>query len=266
MTLHVRVEGDGPDLVLLHGWGLHSRVWNSCVARWRAQFRCHAIDLPGHGASDWDERYSDLRAWTEAVVASLPARAHVVGWSLGGEIAQLLAATHAQHVRSLVLVSTTPKFVAAQDWPYGTRMDLLENVAKGLSTGYVRMLEDFLALQVRGDEHAARTLATLKEEVLSQLPHRDALGVGLEILRRSDLRPLLPNIYQPTLVVAGEYDRVALPGAAHFLAQAMPKAQLHTLRRAGHAPFLSHESEFVALCASFWAGLDRSETLTVRAP
>ena len=51
MSLQVERRGDGPDLVLLHGWGMHGGVWDELVPRLAARFRVHVPDLPGHGRS-----------------------------------------------------------------------------------------------------------------------------------------------------------------------------------------------------------------------
>ena len=78
-----------------------------------------------------------------------------------------------------------------------------------------------------------------------------ALARGLELLRDSDLRPLLPEITVPALVIAGQYDRVIHPAASHALADALPNARYVEVRRAAHAPFLSHLPEFSALISDF---------------
>ena len=51
MTLHVEVSGSGPDLVLLHGWGMNAAVWGEVATALAQHFRLHCVDLPGHGAS-----------------------------------------------------------------------------------------------------------------------------------------------------------------------------------------------------------------------
>ena len=71
-------------------------------------------------------------------------------------------------------------------------------------------------------------------------PDRAALDAGLSMLRDSDLRPLLQGIALPTLVIAGDHDRLTPPTAGRALAAAMPSARLRLIERSGHAPFLSH--------------------------
>jgi len=115
-----------------------------------------------------------------------------------------------------------------------------------LRDNYGQMLADFLELQVRGAAHAELTLAALKSSVLEhEAPHPEALDAGLGVLRSADLTPVLGHIRQPVLVVSGQYDRVTSPHAAQALASALPSAHAVVIRRAAHAPFLSHPDEFL---------------------
>jgi pimeloyl-[acyl-carrier protein] methyl ester esterase len=84
-----------------------------------------------------------------------------------------------------------------------------------------------------------------------QAPLIAALARGLELLRDTDLRPLLSEVTIPTLVIAGQYDRVTLPAASHALADSLPNARYVEIRRAAHAPFLSHLPELSALISDF---------------
>jgi pimeloyl-[acyl-carrier protein] methyl ester esterase len=77
------------------------------------------------------------------------------------------------------------------------------------------------------------------------------LRAGLDILRRADLRESAGRIGIPTLVVAGEHDRLTLPGAASWLAGHIPGARLVMIPGAGHAPFLSHPERCQAACLEF---------------
>jgi hypothetical protein len=73
----------------------------------------------------------------------------------------------------------------------------------------------------------------------------------LTTLQNSDLRPMLGLVRAPTLVIAGQYDRVTLPAASRALSEALPDARYVEFRRAAHAPFLSHAREFVTVLTDF---------------
>jgi len=95
-------------------------------------------------------------------------------------------------------------------------------------------------------------LSLLREKLFSRGgPDMDALRGGLAILRDTDLRPLLPGIEQPTLVIAGERDKLTPPQASRYMAQAMPKACVVEIAGAAHVPFLSHTDVFVETVSRF---------------
>ena len=215
--------------------------------RMSGQYSIRSVDLPGHGASPWPPRFYDLASLAALVGEALPPRALLLGWSLGAMVALELARTEAARVSALVLVGATPRFVAAAHWPHGVAPAILEQFARQLRDNHGQMLADFLELQVRGAAHAELTLAALRSSLLERgAPHPEALEAGLGVLRSADLTPALSAIRQPVLVVSGQYDRVTSPQAAQALASALPNAQAVVIRRAAHAPFLSHPDEFLA--------------------
>jgi pimeloyl-[acyl-carrier protein] methyl ester esterase len=255
--LYVEVSGatGGPDLVLLHGWGLNVRVWDGLVEELRDRFRMIAIDLPGHGRSAAASGHGTPaeQAWLiHQTLSSVSVRYSLLGWSLGGQIALDLAAAMPWQIEKLVLVATTPKFVAAPDWPYGMAESTVTKLATQLRTDYERTVGDFLELQVRGSLEGAGALYKLGNALFVH-GHAapEALQAGLNTLATSDLRATLSHVRVPSLVIAGQNDRITPPAASRALAEALPNARYVEMRRAAHAPFLSHRTEFAALVAEF---------------
>jgi len=239
--LHVEIRGAGPDLVLLHGWALHGGMWGPWLDRLAGQARLHVVDLPGHGHSPWSADVTDLGGLARCVLPLVPHGAAVLGWSLGGMVALELARRHPQQLGSLVLVATTPRFLAGEGWEHGMRSDVLDEFARGLASDYRRTVQVFLALQTTGDEHATQALRSLRGKLATRgEPDVRALDTGLGILRGADLRESLARITQPALVIAGERDRLTPPDAGRELAMHLPAARFSLIERAGHAPFLSH--------------------------
>jgi pimeloyl-[acyl-carrier protein] methyl ester esterase len=252
VTLHVEIRGAGPDLVLLHGWALHGGMWGPWLDGLARQARLHVLDLPGHGRSAWPAGAGDLAGLARAVFPAVPSGAAVLGWSLGGMVALELARQHPRHLRALVLLGTTPKFLAGPDWDHGLRPAVLEEFSAGLAGDYRRTVQNFLTLQARGDEHALETLRLLRRRLATHgEPDRAALAAGLRILREADLRDSLPRLALPALVVAGEHDRLTPPEAGRALASALPAARFRLVERSGHAPFLSHPAEVLGEVAGF---------------
>lgn len=256
--LYIETRGRGPDLVLLHGWGLNLRVWDGLTRELAKSFRVIAVDLPGHGRSPWNPkaRTPAEQAWqVHAALTSRSDRYSLLGWSMGGQIAIDLAAAMPGSVDRLVLVATTPRFAASEDWPYGMPAASLEKLATQLRTNYKRTVSEFLELQVRGSAASDKVLTELHSSLFSHgEAHPKALVAGLNTLKSSDLRSMLSLVRAPTLVIAGQYDRVTLPTASRALAEALPDARYVEFRRAAHAPFLSHTAEFATLVTEFLRG------------
>lgn len=256
MKLHTETRGRGPALVLLHGWGLHSGIWATLAPALAERFSLTCVDLPGHGRSPplaGEPGPGALGAWADAVAAVAPRGAAWLGWSLGGQVA-LAAALAGHDVSRLALVATTPRFLASADWPCGMAPATLAGFAEGLDRDHRRTLRKFLALQLRGDRHAATLLRALTAilEAGGQADAR-ALQAGLDILARSDLRAQLPGVRQPALVVAGERDTLTPAEAGRRLAEALPAARFELLPGAAHAPFLAAPEAFSDLLSAFLA-------------
>jgi pimeloyl-[acyl-carrier protein] methyl ester esterase len=258
MTLHAETTGVGPDVVLLHGWGLHGGLFESLAAGLSSRHRVTCLDLPGHGRSAFVPPFGNLDELAQAVVPALPEACTLVGWSLGGMVAARLAADGCPAVERLVLVATTPRFVNGAGWTQGLERALVREFAAELGRDYRGVIRRFLSLQARGDERQAALLRQLRAEVFARgEPDPAALAAGLLVLTRSDLRALACRIRVPTLVMTGEYDRLTPPRASAWLASKIPGARHCSLPGAGHAPFLSHPQEFLAALRDFLPAVAR---------
>lgn len=251
MELHVESSGQGPALVLIHGWGLHGGIWSDLLPQLSRRHRVICPDLPGHGASPRTAGL-DLHKLVEAVAYNAPRRATYVGWSLGGLIAIELARRLPQRVERLVLMAATPKFVSSADWPCGVAPDVLESFGTELTADYRKTVRDFLTLQVRGDSHAVELLRTLRRRVFAHgEPDPGALADCLDVLGDTDLRDRLSAIHHPALVLAGEHDRLCPAEASRRLAATLPNAELEVIAGASHAPFLSHRNAVLERLQAF---------------
>jgi len=244
-ALHVHVQGAGRDLVLLHGWGFHSRAWDGVAGRLASRYRIHCIDLPGHGLSSACAGASFDAAVAE-VAACIPAGSVIAGWSLGGLFAQRLAAASALRASGLVLVSTTPCFVARDGWSHAMAPATLEAFGRELQADVGATLEHFVRLNAldgaRSREAVRAMLQRLREAPMASA---DALGHGLAWLRDTDLRASSPRLRIPCVIVHGTRDRITPVGAARWLAQAIEGARLVELEDAAHLPFATHCERFV---------------------
>jgi pimeloyl-[acyl-carrier protein] methyl ester esterase len=262
LTTHVEIRGHGPDIVLLHGWALHGGMWGPWLDELAQHARLHLVDLPGHGHTAWSEDIRGLTGLARAVRPAVPQGAVLLGWSLGGMIALELARREPTLATALVLVATTPKFAASDDWEYGMAAAVLDEFASSLAADHRRTVQNFLALQTRGDRNALDTLRRLRRSLDAHgEPDQRALKAGLEVLRTADLRDALPRIAVPALVIAGDHDRLTPPQAGRALAGALPNARFLRIAHSGHAPFLSHATEILREMTPL---LDRHGTAEIR--
>ena len=249
--VHVETCGAGPDLVLLHGWVMHSGVWNGVRDRLAQHYRLHLVDLPGHGFSaGLTGESATLQHMAAAIAPVLPARSTVCGWSLGGQVALELALTllEPQRIERLVLVSTAPSFVQREDWQWAMEATVLQQFAAELQQDVTTTLQRFFALQVRGSSNASVALAQIRASLLQRgQPDAVSLQACLQILLETDLRTQLPKITQPVTLLHGENDVIADPAAAKWMKQTLQNSKLVMLPRCGHAPFLSHPEQFMEI-------------------
>lgn len=249
--LHIETLGQGPDLVLLHGWAMHSGIWGSVRDQLAQQFRLHLVDLPGHGLSPACEP-GTLDHLTGIITGMLPERCMLGGWSLGGQIAMELALREPERVEKLVLISTTPCFARRDDWEPGMERKLLQLFLENLKLNYAATINRFLTLQMSGDRDAGRILPQLRKHFFQRAePDPGALEKGLMILQQSDLRDRIGAIQQPVLLLHGENDVITHPAAAGWMHQQLPQSQRVMFPHCGHAPFLSYPEQFVTCLNEF---------------
>lgn len=250
--MHIDLQGDGPDLVLLHGWAMHSGIFAPFTRALAPHFRLHLVDLPGHGASHDDAEF-ELGDTARRIAAATP-RAIWLGWSLGGIVAMRAALDEPANVRGLVLIASSPRFVGGDDWPLGVAAHVLAEFSAGLAHDYRGTIERFLALETMGSTHARSELRELKAQVFERgEPEAVALERGLHILRTADLRAELARIAVPSLWIAGRRDRLISPATMQWAAMAARGRYVEC--DSGHAPFLAHADALAQTISEFAAEL-----------
>ena len=249
--LHVDVIGNGPPLVLLHGWAMHGGVFAPLAARLRDRFTLHVVDLPGHGRSRDSDVPLALEACVAAIVDRVP-RAPWCGWSLGGLFALHAAAT--QQIPAVAMLCASPRFVRGVDWKFGVSAEIFRDFAAGLRSDYRGTLDRFVALEAFGSEHAKEEIRALREDLFARgEPSAGVLADGLELLESADLRGCLPTLPVPSLWLAGRRDRLVDPRAMRDAATLAPAAKFAVIDHAGHAPFLTHADDVATRLSGFLA-------------
>jgi pimeloyl-[acyl-carrier protein] methyl ester esterase len=247
-ALHIDIVGtQGPDVILLHGWGVNNAVFGP-LKNALHQYRVHYVDLPGFGLSPNID--GNINQWVQALAQQLPKNAIWIGWSLGGLLASKVAIDFPDSVSALVTLASSPCFMArdatqtSPAWP-GMLPAVLTQFSTQLTRDLPRTVERFLAIQAMGSDNAKADINQIKQLVLSKpLPSKQALSQGLAMLEDVDLRGQLSQITQPWLRVWGKLDGLV----PRRVIEQMPQAQHITdivLNKASHAPFISHPDEFL---------------------
>lgn len=252
--MNEQAQGKGANLVLLHGWGMNSRVFADIAWRLERSFCVHLLDLPGFGiqvaAAD---RLHDIEGWLKHLEAQLPAECHLLGWSLGGQLATLIALRNPQRIHSLITVSSSPCFVAKEEWP-GMQPEVLGNFAQLLVKDPAKTIDRFLAIQAMGSPTAREDIRHLRNEVLSApLPHPAALALGLHLLETLDLRAELVHLTMPVLQLFGRLDGLVPVAITEKIRALQPAACLEVFAASAHAPFITEPERFVAVVSRFLA-------------
>lgn len=243
-NIHIEVMGTGPNLVLLHGWGMNSAVWEPQIKALTKHFTLHLVDLPGMGLSRPTEPYH-LHSLAGKISEMLPANADVVGWSLGGLIGMRVALDYPDLVRKLVLIGSTPCFVTKADWQTGVAPHIFKTFADNINADYHNTITQFLTLQCMGARDARGVVKQLRKKFAERpIPTTQTLQKALSVLLDSDLRAEIGHLKHATLLIHGDRDTLAPVQAAHWMMQTLPNAYLRVIAGASHAPFLSHQTQF----------------------
>ena len=261
LQLYYETSGRPPapgqaSLLLLHGLGSSAADWELQTAFFAPRYRIISLDLRGHGRSRGGHALTSMAQGAADVAALLEQLdeppAHVLGLSLGGCVAQMLALRHPRRVRSLVLVNT---FARLQ--PAGLRgAGRFARRAWLLATAPMPALAAFIAagLFPRPDQRAYYQRAV---ERLGSNPKRAYLAAVRAALR-FDSRRELARLRCPTLIVAGDRDGAVPRAAAETLRRAIPAAHFALIADSGHATPYDQADEFNKIVDNFLVSVERN--------
>lgn len=254
--IHVRSQGEGePALVFLHYWGGSSRTWDAVTGRLADTYRTVAIDQRGWGDSAAPEQgyaIADLADDAQDVIAALKLTRYViVGHSMGGKVAQLLAARQPAGLAGVVLVAPSPPSPMAL--PAGQREAMAAAYATRASVEAV--LDHVLTARPLTPAQREQVIA----DSLRGAPPAKAAWPMAAMLE--DITREVASIRVPALVVAGEADQVdRLETLRRELLPRIAGARLQVLPGTGHLSPLEAPAEVAAAVRAFVARLDAPRT------
>jgi pimeloyl-[acyl-carrier protein] methyl ester esterase len=242
-------QTQGQRLVFIHGWAGQAHLWHDWIEQaFGAQYALSTLELPGHGLS---EPLASAALWQKALHEALPEDTYVIGWSLGGLMAQGICIEEAHRppaqrkVKGLICLATTPCFSQTHGWQWGISPELLGQFFQGLQVDASAILNHFWTLQLQGSPNAKPLIRNWLKQLKSwKMPDFASLGQGLELIKQLDHRQALEQLQLPTLWLLGERDPlVAAQPLLLALATLQPDAAVRIIKQAGHSPFLSHPDE-----------------------
>ena len=242
--MHIKKIGQGKDLVLIHGWGMHSGIWEPIIDKFSNEYTLHLVDIPGMGKSHVIDPY-DLNHVVEVISESLPTSFDILGWSLGGLITLKMSLMYPEKIHRMVLVGGTPCFINQIDWSHGVDIRDFNDFANKLFKNYKSTMINFYTLQLMHSKNSKLLIKKLKQiDEAENPPDVKSLQLGLDILLKNDLRDDINKIDHQTLLIVGDMDRLTPKSASMWLESHMKKGQLKVIEGASHIPFLSHPDEF----------------------
>jgi 3-oxoadipate enol-lactonase len=251
-----RSYGEGDPVLMIMGFMGSARAWFRLLPHVSGRHRAIVFDNRGTGDSDRPRGFftmDDLVSDAIAVLDSAGAdRAHVIGVSMGGMIAQHLALDHPERVRSLSLCCTHP---GAQRRDGGPPWRMMASIALRPLMGpggTFRIVAPLLYSERTRTERRDRLEADMRMRSEEVTPAHTALGQGAAIFRH-DTRRRLGDLRMPVLVVHGEEDRLVPVENGRELARLIPHAQLVTVPNAGHLLGTDAEDEVAGALLGFIA-------------
>jgi 3-oxoadipate enol-lactonase len=234
--------GAGQPVVLLHGLGSCGDDWLFQTPAFTRHYRVIAPDFRGHGHSTDSAKPITIQRLATDVVDLMAAldisAAHVVGLSLGGLVAQQLALDYPDKVDRLVLTNTF-----AHLWP--------TNAREALILGRRAIVSLFLPMHITArvvavDLFPKPDQAELRTAIIERVGGNNMQSYRkfIRAIRSFDLRPQLPHIHAPTLVITGERDNIVPRGCQLQLVHSIPNVQWRVIQDSGHATPIDQAEAF----------------------
>jgi 2-succinyl-6-hydroxy-2,4-cyclohexadiene-1-carboxylate synthase len=263
VNLSVIDEGEGPAVVLLHGFTGCAASMAGAAADLCDRHRTLRIDLVGHGASDAPREANaySMECCVDQVAGAVDALAagpaHFIGYSMGGRVALALCARHPGLAASLVAVGARAGIDDPDERAKRIRADcaLADRIER---EGVPRFIDHWMALPLFASQRrlGEAALRAAREQRLSNRPHALALSLrGMGAGAQPPLGDRLSRVRTPVCLVVGEED-ARFRAIAIELARALPRARVAIVPEAGHAAHLENPAAFQRIARRFIAEVE----------
>lgn len=289
---------DAPVLVLLHGWGFHSGVWEIFIPFLMPSFNVLCVDLPEQAGEsefnhnhnhnhDFCQKMAGIELKSKKIVAtqsqlksgfshhnnffeklavlvrekSAESNGEIIwlGWSLGGLYAIEMASRYPDLSQGLCLIASTPRFLQNENWPYAIEPEVFEQFSASLNDSVEKTLDKFFRFQCIGSNSARTDIRYLQKIVAERpLPEKIQLQQGLKELSLSDLREQFESLSLPVLMLLGENDSLIPSGTKDAIQTLKKSAEINVIPDTTHVPFVTKPALCAAYLQKFYAQFFRS--------
>ena len=248
--------GDGPLIVLAHGFGCDQQLWRLVVDRLKSEFRLLVIDHVGSGESDpasWDaQKYSSLTGYAADVVEivhELDLHDVVfVGHSVASMIGALAVIAEPSRFAKLVMLTPSPRYIDDGDYRGGFSQSDIDELLESLELNYLGW-SHAMAPVIMGTSDRPELEDELAETFCRNNPAHARVFARATFL--SDNRNDLARIPVPTLVIECAQDAIAPRQVGAFVQERIPDSRLVTLDATGHCPQVSAPDATASAIAAF---------------
>jgi 3-oxoadipate enol-lactonase len=249
--LNIRTWGTGRPVVLVHGLGTCSRIWENQLDGLALKYRAITMDVRGFGESVWPANriggITDIVDDIIEVCESAGEAVHYLGTSMGGFFGQLVAHRRPELLRSLSLVNSAAKNVIPKEI-VRTRLEALRSTT-------MEQLAGLVADQALGDR-ADPVLRVWLRAMIAKTPPDVYAHFLTEVLDGFDASAHLGAIRVPTLVLTGALDRVIPTVYGAELARLIPTSVYHQMDGVGHIACVENPRDFNQILLDFLASVD----------
>jgi 3-oxoadipate enol-lactonase len=248
LDIYYKVQGQGPRVTLIHGIGADHENWNGVAAILAPHFTVVSADLRGHGASSRITRCSldDLVSDVDELLNALKIeKTHLVGFSLGGLIAQKYAIEKPSKIERLVLISTVAARLPEERARVKNRADQIDR--EGIASVVAAAQDRWFTPGFKA-ANPDRVEARLKQLVAND--HR-SYAAGYRVFAEADEGLEFSRIAVPTLIMTGENDSGSSPRMARLLHDSIPGSELRILPELRHSVLIEAPETIAALLVDF---------------
>ena len=245
-------RGQGPPILLVHGFPLDHTMWNAQIEALASRHRVLAVDLRGFGRSGVTEGTVTMRQFADDLAAlldglSITDRIVFCGLSMGGYVAWQFWRNYTRRVRALILCDTR----AIADTPEVARgrHQMADRVTAEGPGPLVDTMMPKLFAGPTVEEHP-EMVESLRRVMLSADP-KGVAAAARGMAERPDVTEMLGQIDCPSLVVVGQFDAISTPDEMRAVAEAIPGAQLNVIAGSGHMSPMENPAEVNASILDF---------------